>query len=178
MDHPQQARENFLRGYNCAQSVFCAFCDETGLEEEAAARLASSFGGGLGRLRELCGALSGAELVLGCLRGYSDPEDYDAKAAHYQNVRTLAERFREKNGAILCRELLKDVKTRPGGAPERRTPEYYAARPCLRLIGEAAALLDDLLRETAPESEATGNRPACRDKHCLSAVPRTETVES
>ena len=178
MDHPQQARENFLRGYNCAQSVFCAFCDETGLDPEAAARLASSFGGGLGRLRELCGALSGAELALGMLRGYSDVSDPALKSAHYARVRLLAERFRARNGTYLCRELLKDVQTTPGGEPEPRTPEFYARRPCLRLVGEAAALLDDLLRETAPESEATGNRPACRDKHCLSAVPRTETVES
>ncbi len=147
MDHPQQARENFLRGYSCAQSVFCAFCDDMGMELDAAARLASSFGGGLGRLRELCGAVSGAEMALGYLRGYSDPEDPAAKSAHYQRVRALAEAFRAQNGSLLCRELLKDVKTTPGGEPEPRTPEYYASRPCLRLVGEAAAILEGMLRE-------------------------------
>ena len=147
MDHAKRAQELFYQGYNCAQAVFCAFCDETGLEPEAAARLASSFGGGLGRLRELCGALSGAELALGYLRGYSDVTDPALKSAHYARVRELAERFRAGNGTYICRELLKDVKSSPGGEPEPRTPEYYASRPCLRLVGEAAAILEELLRE-------------------------------
>ena len=147
MNHEEQARSLFYQGYNCAQSVFCAFCEDVGMDLETAARLSSSFGGGLGRLREVCGALCGAELALGYLRGYADPADYEAKAAHYARVRALAGRFREKNGTILCRELLKDVKTVPGGAPERRTPEFYARRPCLRLVGEAAALLEQLLAE-------------------------------
>ncbi len=107
MDHAKRAQELFYAGYNCAQAVFCAFCDETGLDLDTAARLSSSFGGGLGRLRELCGALSGAELALGLLRGYSDVEDPALKSAHYARVRELAERFRAQNGTILCRELLK-----------------------------------------------------------------------
>ena len=155
MDHAKQAQSLFYEGYSCAQSVFCAFCGEMGLDLETAARLASSFGGGLGRLRELCGALSGAELALGLLRGYSDPEDAAAKSEHYRRVRELAERFRAQNGTLLCRELLKDVKTTPGGEPERRTPEYYASRPCLRLVGEAAAILEGLLAETEPAKPAS-----------------------
>ena len=146
-DHATRARELFYAGYNCAQAVFCAFAEDMGLDLDAAARLASSFGGGLGRLRELCGALSGAELALGMLRGYSDAEDPALKSAHYARVRLLAERFREKNGTYLCRELLKDVETTPGGEPEPRTPEFYARRPCLRLVGEAAALLEEMLKE-------------------------------
>jgi C_GCAxxG_C_C family probable redox protein len=147
MNHEEKARELFYAGYNCAQAVFCAYAEDMGLDVETAARLASSFGGGLGRLREVCGAVSGALMALGYLRGYSDPEDAAAKSAHYARVRELAERFREKNGTILCRELLKDVPVTPGGEPEKRTPEYYASRPCLRLVGEAAAILDDLLAE-------------------------------
>ena len=146
-DHAQRAQDLFYAGCNCAQAVFCAFCDEMGLDLDTAARLSSSFGGGLGRLRELCGALAGAELALGMLRGYSDVTDPALKAEHYARVRELAERFRARNGTILCRELLKDVKTVPGGAPERRTPDFYARRPCLRLVGEAAALLEQLLAE-------------------------------
>ena len=145
MNHSQKAQALFYAGYNCAQAVFCAFCDETGLDLDAAARLSSSFGGGLGRLRELCGALAGAELALGMLRGYSDVEDPALKSGHYARVRLLAERFREKNGTYLCRELLKDVPTTPGGEPEPRTPEFYARRPCLRLVGEAAAILEEML---------------------------------
>ena len=145
MDHAELARNLFRMGYNCAQAVFCAFAEDMGLDLDTAARLSSSFGGGLGRLRELCGALSGAELALGLLRGYADVEDPALKSAHYARVRELAERFRAQEGTILCRELLKDVKTTPGGEPEPRTPEFYAARPCLRLVGEAAAILEEML---------------------------------
>ena len=147
MDHAQEARRLFYAGYSCAQAVFCAFRGDMGLDLDTAARLASSFGGGLGRLRELCGAVAGAEMALGMLRGYSDVTDPALKAAHYRRVRDLAERFRAQNGTILCRELLKDVQTLPGGVPEPRTPEYYASRPCLRVVGEAASILEQMLAE-------------------------------
>ena len=152
MNHADRARELFLEGYNCSQAVFCAFCDLTGLEIGTAARLASSFGGGMGRLREVCGAVSGALLALGMLRGYSDPKDPALKKAHYARVQEFARRFREKNGSIVCRELLKNVPTTPGGEPEPRTPEFYARRPCLRLIGEAAEILDGMLDEIQREN--------------------------
>lgn len=157
MDHAEEAKRLFLEGYNCAQAVFCAFRDQTGLGLEAAARLASSFGGGIGRLREVCGAVSGALLALGMLRGYDDPQDAAAKAAHYQRVQEFVRRFREKNGTILCRELLKDVPTSPGGVPEPRTAAFYARRPCLRLVQEAAAILEDMLGagKTAKKKEET-----------------------
>ena len=148
MNHEEEAKRLFMQGYNCAQAVFCAFCDETGLDIDTAARMTSSFGGGMGRLREVCGTVSGALLALGILRGYDDPADPQAKAAHYKLVQEYARRFREKNGTIVCRELLKDVPVTPGGVPEPRTPEFYARRPCLRLAGEAAAILDELLAET------------------------------
>ena len=151
MNHSEEAQRLFKAGYNCAQAVFCAFRDQTGLDLDAAARLSSSFGGGMGRLREVCGAVSGALLALGMLRGYDDPRDPEAKKNHYFLVQEFARRFREKNGAIVCRELLKDVPTTPGDTPEPRTPEFYARRPCLRLIGEAAAILDGMLAETAEE---------------------------
>ena len=118
-----------FQGYNCAQAVACAFCDVTGLTMEAAARMASSFGGGLGRLREVCGTVSGAALVLGIVRGYSDPKDYAAKKAHYALVQEFARRFREANGSIVCRELLAGSAPPRGGAPEARTEEYYKSAP-------------------------------------------------
>ena len=147
MDHAEKARTLFLEGYNCAQAVFCAFEDLTGLDREKSARLASSFGGGMGRMREVCGTVSGALMVLGLLRGYADPEDPKAKTDHYHLVQEFARRFREINGTIICRELLQGVKTKPGNDPEARTPEYYASRPCLRHCGEAAEIVDELLRE-------------------------------
>ena len=147
MDHAKRARDLFLEGYNCAQAVACAFCDLTGLDQETMARLSSSFGGGMGRLREVCGTVSGALLVLGLLCGYSDPGDPSAKTEHYHLVQEFARRFREINGTIICRELLAGVKTRPGNEPEERTAEYYERRPCLRHVGEAAQIVEELLRE-------------------------------
>ena len=147
MDHGEEARRLFLMGYNCAQSVFCAFLDETGLSLEESARLASSFGGGMGRLREVCGGVSGALLALGAICGYDAPRDQEAKKAHYKLVQTFAGRFKEKNGTIICRELLKNVPVTPGGVPEERTKEYYSRRPCPLLVRDAAAILDEMLSE-------------------------------
>ena len=147
LDHAEKARALFLEGYNCSQAVFCAFEDLTGLDRETSARLSSSFGGGMGRLREVCGTVSGALLVLGMLCGYSEPRDPKAKIDHYHLVQEFARRFKEINGTIICRELLSGVKTKPGNEPEERTKEYYATRPCLRHVGEAAAIVDELLRE-------------------------------
>ena len=146
-NHGEIARDLFLEGYNCAQAVLCAFEDVTGLERDAAARLASSFGGGLARLREVCGTVSGAAMVLGIVKGYSDPADYAAKKAHYARIQEFARRFREKNGAIVCRELLSGSGAAPGDVPERRTAEYYQKRPCPQLARCAAELLDALLEE-------------------------------
>ena len=153
MAHAERARENFLNGYNCAQAVLCAFNDLTGLDADAAARIASSFGGGMGRLREVCGAVSGALLALGILRGYSDPRDPEAKKLHYHRVQEFARRFRDKNGSIVCRELMHNVPVSPGNEPEERTPEFYLRRPCPRLIMEAAAILDDMLNTEQTEEE-------------------------
>ncbi len=145
MDHAQYAKELFYKGYNCSQSVFCAFCDVTGLDIDTAARMSSSFGGGMGRLREVCGTVSGALMVLGMVRGYSDPEDLRAKSDHYHLVQEFAARFREKNGSIVCRELLRGVEVKPGTEPEARTPEYYNKRPCPQYVYEAARILEEMI---------------------------------
>jgi len=146
-NHRRKAEKLFLEGYNCSQSVLCAFGDVTGFDHSTSARLASSLGGGMGRLREVCGAVSGALLVLGMACGYEDPEDTEAKTDHYLLVQEFARRFREANGSIICRELLEGVKVKPGNVPEERTEEYYAERPCLRYVGRAAVILDEMLEE-------------------------------
>ena len=146
MDHAEKARELFLEGYNCSQSVFLAFHDLTGLGPSESARIASSFGGGMGRLREVCGAVSGAFMVLGLLRGYDDPKDAEAKAAHYAMLQDFADEFREKHGSIICRDLLSGVKTTPGKRPEERTKDYYESRPCLRYVSDAAGMVDEYLK--------------------------------
>ncbi len=146
-DHTERARELFEEGYNCSQAVFGAYTDLTGLDFETAMKLSSSFGGGMGRMREVCGAVSGMFLVLGCLYGYSDPCDKEAKMEHYKNIQALAEGFKEIHGSIICRELLGEKKGETGHIPADRTPEYYAARPCTRICMDCAALLDKFIEE-------------------------------
>lgn len=145
IDHGKIAEQNFRRGYNCAQSVVLAFGDVTGLDDRTAAMLSSSFGGGMGRLREVCGTVSGAVMVLGLVKGYADPDNPDAKKAHYHRVQEFARRFREKNGSIICRELLSGVQTVEGNDPEQRTVAYYNKRPCPALCRCAAEILDEML---------------------------------
>ncbi len=145
--HALRARELFESGWNCAQSLLLAFTEETGLDEKTAARLASSFGGGMGRLREVCGALSASFMVLGLIYGDYPPDDGGQKAAHYMRVQELAAVFRERRGTLLCRELLGKPEGADHYVPSARTPEYYAARPCAAIIEEAAGALAAYLRE-------------------------------
>ena len=140
MDHGTKAAELFLSGYNCAQSVAVAFCDVTGLEEDFTARMASSFGGGMGRMREVCGAVSGMLMVLGLLYGYDTPGDDVSKKRLYTDVQALAAQFREKTGSIICREILKNPPSDPNPTP--RTAEFYKKRPCTRMVMTAAELMD------------------------------------
>ena len=145
MEHSTKAAELFLQGYNCAQAVMVAFCDLTGLEQDAAAKQASAFGGGMGGLREVCGAVSGMFMVLGHLYGYESPTDDAAKKLVYEQARELAEKFREQTGSIICREILKNPPTDPNPSP--RTAEYYAKRPCARMVMIAAELLDGFIAQ-------------------------------
>lgn len=145
MDHGIYAAELFLKGYNCAQSVAVAFCDVTGLSEEFSAKMASSFGGGIGRMREVCGAVSGMLMVAGLLYGYDTPGDDVSKKAHYHLVQDLAGQFREQTGSIVCREILKNPPSDPNPTP--RTAEFYAQRPCARMVMLAGQILDAYIRE-------------------------------
>ena len=145
MDRIERAANLFTQGYNCSQSVAIAFSDLTGLDVESSAKLASSFGAGMGCLREVCGAVSGMFLVLGILYGYSDPEDVQGKREHYAAVQQLAEKFRAEAGSIICPEILKNQAANP--TPSLRTEEYYAKRPCARMVMLAASILDSYIRE-------------------------------
>ena len=145
MDHGMKAGELFLGGYNCAQAVVVAYCDLTGLSESFAAKMASSFGGGMGRMREVCGAVSGMLMVAGLLYGYDTPGDDISKKAHYELVQTLAGKFREEVGSIICRDILKNPPPDPNPTP--RTAEFYAQRPCARMVILAGQILDEYIRE-------------------------------
>ena len=143
MEHGIKAAELFLQGYNCAQAVMVAFSDVTGLEPDFAAKMSSSFGGGMGRMREVCGAVSGMLMVAGLLYGYDTPGDDVQKKAHYTLVQELAGQFRQQVGSIVCREILKNPPSDPNPSP--RTAEYYKARPCARMVLLAGQILDDYI---------------------------------
>ena len=144
------ATDAFCRGYNCSQAVAVAFCDLMGMTESQAAKLASSFGGGMGRMREVCGGVSGMLLVAGILYGYDTPGDDAAKKKHYTLVQKLAGQFREQAGSIVCREILKNPPSDPNPTP--RTAEFYQKRPCMRMVALAADILERHILENAPAS--------------------------
>ncbi len=147
MNYGKKAKKNFESGMNCAQAVFCAFSDLTGIDEAMGMKLASSFGGGMGRMREVCGAVSGMLMALGVLYDTGKVPSQEEKAAHYQHVQELAAKFKEENGSIICRELLNGVQTTAGNAPEQRTQAYYAKRPCGEYCVAAAEILAKFIEE-------------------------------
>lgn len=140
----EKAYQTFHQGYNCSQSVAAAFAAEMGLTEAQALRMAVGFGGGMGRMREVCGAFSGLVLVLGTLYGSDDPA---RKTDLYTEVQALAARFKAENGggSLICRELL--GLSKPEGSPQAspRTAEYYKKRPCDELCRLAADLLAEYI---------------------------------
>lgn len=138
----KSAEELFKEGYNCAQAVFCAHCEELGLDFETGAKISSPFGGGMGRMREVCGAVSGLFLLLGLKEGYSDPDDYGAKKDLYEKVQKLAEEFREEFGSIICKDLLglpSDEKFNNPN-PTKRDEKFYKKRPCVENVKFASEL--------------------------------------
>lgn len=140
--HSGKAAGYFEAGFNCAQSVFLAFTDLTGMETKAAARLAAPFGGGIGRLREVCGALTGVFMVTGILYGYDDPAAAEEKTALYADVQMMARQFACENGSIICRELLGEEAGGPGPVSDARTPAFHHNRQCAAYVENAAVMLD------------------------------------
>lgn len=141
----EKAKSLFEEGYNCAQAVFSAFCDELGMEFENALKLSSGFGGGMGRMREVCGAVSGMFMVLGAVEGYTSPTDNEAKMELYDKVQKLAKNFKAETGTIICAELLGGTpSTAP--TPTERTAEFYKKRPCGELVEMAADIVADYLK--------------------------------
>ena len=151
MNHTEKARELFLSGCNCAQAVFTAFSDVTGFDEETALKLSSSFGAGMGRMREVCGACSGMFMVCGMLYGYADVNDSKLKAEHYALIQKMAEQFKEQHNTVVCRELLAGLKTDTSPVPEARTEAYYKTRPCLKFVETAARIMDSIIAEKGLE---------------------------
>ena len=145
--HSELAMAYFKEGYNCSQSVFLAFCDEYDMDFETALKISSSFGAGMGRLREVCGAVSGMFMVAGLVYGYIDPKDHKKKTEHYERIQYLAKEFEDKNRSIICRELLGLGAGKDKPEPELRTAEYYKKRPCAELVGVAAEIMERYMEE-------------------------------
>jgi C_GCAxxG_C_C family probable redox protein len=145
MTRKERAIALFMEGANCAQAVLVAFADLCDLEQKTAYRLAAPFGAGLGRQREVCGAVSGMCMVLGFLYGYDDRSDASAKAEHYRLVQELCNAFKAEFGTIVCRELLGEKRATTHPEPDARTAEYYRVRPCAHQVGVAAGILEDYI---------------------------------
>ena len=152
-EYGKRAKELFLQGYNCSQSVFLAFADKYDIDYDTAMKISSSFGGGMGRLREVCGAVSGMFMVAGILYGYNSPKDYEGKTKHYERIQQLAHEYELRNGSIVCREILGLGKGKDNFVPEKRTEEYYKKRPCPDLVAVAAAIMEQYIKEIEQHQE-------------------------
>ncbi|HAQ63913.1 MAG TPA: hypothetical protein DCR23_05570 [Ruminococcaceae bacterium] len=144
--HSDRAAELFKQGFNCSQAVFAAFCDEFDMDEETALKVSAGLGGGVGRLREVCGTVTGASMVAGMLYGATDGSDHEKKALTYQKVQQIVDEFKKLNPSIVCRELLglsPTASTPP--TPEHRTDEFYKKRPCAQLVEDSAKAVDKIL---------------------------------
>lgn len=169
----RMARENFrIHGYNCCQSVLLAYTDIIGLDEETAATITSGFGGGMGRLREVCGSVSAMFMITGFIHPAADPSVKSDRTANYALVQQAASEFRELNGSIVCKELLGLVPKSTVGKngisvpapqaaalpqespePSDRTPEYYKKRPCEELIGISARIIGNMIARECSRKE-------------------------
>lgn len=143
LTYAQKAKELFKLGYNCSQAVFLAFYEEYNMDFDTALKLSSSFGGGMGQLREVCGAVSGMFMVAGLKYGYSDPTDRLSKAGHYERIQQLAGGFKEENGSMICRELLglSVAQNQSGEEPAVKK------KPCSELVENAAGILENYMKQ-------------------------------
>lgn len=148
MTRGDKAKEYFLSGYNCAQAVALAFGDIIEMDSSTIATLTSGFGGGIGRMREVCGSISGATFVLSALYGYDDPKDIDSKKDLYKIIQQLGTEFKNQNGSVVCRELLSlDSKGFDNPTPSERNEKYYKKRPCHELVKCSADILEQIINE-------------------------------
>ena len=139
----EKAKELFKQGYNCSQAVLGVFCEELGLDFDTAMKIASSFGGGMGRMREVCGTVSGMLMAAGL--AFNTPDN--DKGKQYKIVQELAQKFKDKNGSIICRELLQGIESSTSPTPSERTETYYKKRPCIELVGDSVEIFEEYLKE-------------------------------
>lgn len=152
IDYGLKAKELFFQGYNCSQAVFCAFADKYGLDLSTAYKISSSFGGGMGRMREVCGSVSGMFMAAGLIYGYDIDDEKKCKAEHYKLIQYLAEEFKKRNDqhSIICRDILGIGDKKESYVPEERTAQYYQKRPCADRIYDAADILSEYIKKNKP----------------------------
>lgn len=144
MKHSEKAREIFNKGYNCSQAVVAAFSDITGLDFETSLKVSSSFGAGMGKMRSVCGAVTGMYIVAGLLWSTTQ-SDAASKEKHYTLIQQITQRFKDMHDTVVCAELLKNLKTDTTPKPAERTQEYYKVRPCLKFVEDACDILDSII---------------------------------
>lgn len=144
----EKAKELFKQGYNCSQAVLGVFCEELGMDFDTAMKIASSFGGGMGRMREVCGTVSGMFMAAG-LAFATSSDSAAEKGEHYKRIQELAKRFKDKNGSIICRELLQGVESSTSPTPSERTETYYKKRPCIELVGDSVEIFEEFIKENS-----------------------------
>ena len=136
----EHAKELFHQGFNCSQAVFAACADIYGIDEQTALRLAASFGGGIGRMRQTCGAACGMFLLAGRENGSALPGDAEGKKRNYAFIQDLASKFKDENGSLICAELLGIAPKPQEPTPEARTEAYYQKRPCADMVASAVKI--------------------------------------
>lgn len=144
----ERAQNYFKAGYNCAQAVVMAFDDVMQMTPDELARLAAPFGGGMGRMREVCGTVSGMAFLAGAIKPSADPSNLDERKENYALVQKFAQEFRDENGDIVCRRLLglePMAERTETPMPSARTAEYYRKRPCVEYVGCAARIVAEHL---------------------------------
>lgn len=149
-----RATDNFKAGYNCSQSVVAAYADLYGYSKEQALKMSASFGGGIGRMRQTCGAACGMFMLAGLATGSTEADDRVGKSRNYKTVQSLAEKFKAENGSLICAELLGLVKPEGSSEAEVRTAQYYKKRPCVKMVETAARLFGEYLLAQSDESLA------------------------
>lgn len=147
LSRQDRAEQLFKSGFNCAQSVFAAFSDKYGIDEETALKISASFGAGFGRMREVCGCFSAIAMIAGLETGSAVPFDAQGKQHNYEIVQKLAEEYKKvSGGSIVCRELLGiagGYRADNAVKPSERTEEYYKKRPCVLLVRNACTIIEN-----------------------------------
>ncbi len=148
----EKAKQLFLEGYTCSQAVLMTFANDIGLDETLAAKLSCGFGGGMGGLRNVCGAVTGMFMAANLLYGFETPHDPNHKTTHYATIRELATAFTNEYDTLICKDLLSSLPGKLSENPSLRNDEYYKVRPCALYVEKAVSILEDYMENNPVEA--------------------------